>query len=144
MLAILRIVIGMVLLVSGVEKTISPYQNFLYVIQTYAMLPSFWENVVAVVLPWIELIVGVMLVLGLWVPISLKGGLVIFALFVVVVGQALLRGLPIDQCGCFGELIHLAPTTVIIFDSMTILVLYILIRNITQTSRFSLDGFFRR
>lgn len=144
MLAVLRIMIGLVLLISGLEKTISPYQNFLYVIQTYAMLPSFWENIVAILLPWLELIVGLMLVLGLWISINLKGALVIFAIFIVVVGQALLRGLPIDQCGCFGELVHLAPTTVIIFDSMTILVIYVLIRNISQTSRFSLDRLFRQ
>ncbi len=144
MFVVLRILIGMVLLVSGVEKTISPYQNFLYVIQAYQMLPGWLESVVAVVLPWVELLVGLFLVVGLWLPLMLNAALVIFAMFIVVVGQALLRGLPIDQCGCFGNSIHIAPRVIIIFDSVTLLLTYWLIRKLERTSFFSVDGYFRK
>ncbi len=144
MLAGLRILIGLVLLASGIEKTLGPYQNFLYVIQAYQMLPGSLENMVAIVLPWVELIVGLFMVLGLWVPLALNATLIVFTMFIVVVGQALLRGLPIDQCGCFGQDIHIAPRVIIVFDSVTLLLTYVLTRNISKTSRFSLDGYFHQ
>lgn len=140
----LRMVIGLVLLVSGVEKAISPYQNFLYVIQAYQMLPSPLENAVAIILPWVELAIGLFMLLGLWVRLSVNLSLVIFALFIAVVGQALLRGLPIDQCGCFGQMVHVPPRVIILFDSVTLLLLYVLTRNVPNTSRFSLDRYFHK
>jgi hypothetical protein len=139
----LRVIIGAVLLASGVEKLISPWQNFLYVIQAYNMLPSSVEKIAALTVPWVELIVGLFMVLGLWLNWSLKGALVLFASFVIIVGQALLRHLPIDQCGCFGESIHISPQVIIVFDSVVVLSLFWLIRSPSLVKKFSLDQYFK-
>ena len=103
MLACLRILIGLLFLFSGAEKLINPYQNFLYALQAYQVLPGWAEVAVARSFPWIELFVGIFCLLGLWCEAALNGALVLFAVFVTVIGQALLRGLDIDQCGCFGR-----------------------------------------
>jgi len=142
MYTILRIVIGSILLVSGLGKLLSPYQNFLYVIQAYQLLPSWGEVLTAQIFPWIELIVGVFLLIGLWTWWSLRGALILFGIFVVVVGQALLRRLPLESCGCFGEWIHLKPQTVIVLDSLSILLTILLLRGLSQTKKFSLDSYF--
>ena len=139
---ILRIVIGSIFLVSGLGKLFSPYQNFQYVLQAYQVLPSWGEVLTAQIFPWIELIVGVFVFLGLWTPWALRGALVLFGFFVLVVGQALLRGLPLENCGCFGEWIHLKPQTVIIMDSASLLLTYILLRKIVHVKKFSLDAYF--
>ena len=120
MYTILRIVIGSVFLVSGLGKLLSPYQNFLYVLQAYQVLPSWAEVLVAQVFPWIELFVGAFVLLGLWTPWALRGALVLFGFFVVLLGQALLRGLPLESCGCFGEWVHLKPQTTMIMDSVSL------------------------
>src|SRR4051812_43532449 len=109
MAVILRIFIGMILLGSGVEKLLSPYQNFLYVIQSYQMLPSQLEFLAAVGVPWIELVAGLFMLLGLWLNLALLGAVGLFSSFIIIVGQALIRHLPIDHCGCFGEALHIAP-----------------------------------
>ena len=140
--ALLRVIIGSVFLVSSLGKLLSPYQNFLYVIQAYQLLPSGGESFIAQVFPWIEFFVGVLVFLGLWTPWALRGALVLFCLFVVVVGQALLRGLPLENCGCFGEWIHLKPQTVIVMDSLSLFLTFVLLRNITHTTKFSLDTYF--
>ena len=139
MAAILRILIGFIFLASGIEKLISPYQNFLYVIQAYELFPSSLEKMAAFTVPWVELFVGVFLILGLWINLSLKGALVLFGCFVVIVGQALLRKLPIDQCGCFGESIHIPPKFIIVFDSFMLLMIFWLIKNPSAVSKLSLD-----
>ena len=139
MAVFLRIFIGLVFLVSGFEKVISPWQNFLYVVQAYQIFPVWLENLAAITVPWVELMVGVFMVLGLWLDISLKASLLLFASFVVIVGQALLRHLPIDQCGCFGESIHILPQYIIVFDSFMLLATFWLMRHLPQAKRFSLD-----
>ena len=142
MFLILRIIIGGIFIFSGLATLLSPYQNFLYVVQAYQLLPSWGEVLVAQILPWIELIVGVFTLLGLWTSWSLRGASVLFGVFVVVGGQALLRGLPLESCGCFGEWLHLKPQVVIIMDSVTLLLTLLLLRNIPQTRKFSLDSYF--
>ncbi len=139
MAVVLRIFIGLIFLVSGFEKVLSPYQNFMYVIQAYELFPSWMERVVAISVPWGELFVGLFLVLGLWIEISLKSALVFFASFVVVVGQALIRNLPLDQCGCFGASIHIPPKVILVFDSFMLLTTLWLLQNPSKVNRFSLD-----
>ena len=135
----LRIIIGSIFIFSGLGKLLSPYQNFLYVIQAYQLLPSWGEVLVAQIFPWIELMVGIFVLLGLWASWSLRGVLVLFGIFVAVVGQALIRGLPLENCGCFGEWVHLKPQTVIIMDSLSLLLIFVLLRNFSYVRKISLD-----
>ena len=139
---LLRIAIGSIFIVSGLGKLLSSYQNFLYVVQAYQLLPSWGEVLVAQIFPMVELITGLFVLLGLWTSWSLRGASVLFGAFVVVVGQALIRGLPIESCGCFGEWIHLKLQTIIIIDSAGLLLTLLLLRNISQTRKFSLDSYF--
>jgi uncharacterized membrane protein YphA (DoxX/SURF4 family) len=139
---ILRIIIGSIFIVSGLGKLLSPYQNFLYVIQAYQLLPSGGEVLTAQIFPWIELITGSFVFLGLWTSWSLRAALVLFGIFVSVVGQALIRGLPLESCGCFGEWIHLKPQAVIVMDSASLLVTSLLLRNILLARKFGLDSYF--
>lgn len=139
-----RILIGCLFIVSGFEKLIGPYQNFLYVVQSYEFLPTLLEEMVARTLPWIELFLGVFLVVGLWLKWALRSiGMVIF-LFILIVGQALLRKLPIDECGCFGGLISLPLYAVLIFDSMLFLLTGVLLKQEKCINIFSLDQYFRK
>ena len=48
----------------------------------------------------LEIIGGVLLLLGLFLKTSAKVGTIVLALFMIGIGQAWLRGLGID-CGCF-------------------------------------------
>lgn len=68
----------------------------------YQMLPSVVVSWVALVLPMVELLSGVLLVFTKW---SREGALLIgimLAVFLLGLTQALARGLDIS-CGCFGE-----------------------------------------
>ena len=55
----------------------------------------------AVTLPWLEVVVGLMLVTGFWrrEAATVTAGLLV--VFVVAVSLALLRGIDIENCGCF-------------------------------------------
>jgi putative oxidoreductase len=64
------------------------------------MMPEATINLMAIVMPWLELICGVLLIIG---P-GLRGSALLIGLmllvFIVAIGTAIARGLDID-CGCF-------------------------------------------
>jgi uncharacterized membrane protein YphA (DoxX/SURF4 family) len=95
-----RLGLAAVWLVSGLLKVVDPDQTYVAV-RAYDLLPKFGVSVVAGVLPWFELALGLLLLLGVgtrlvaWLSIGLLGA------FIAGVSQAWARGLSID-CGCFG------------------------------------------
>jgi len=144
MFVVLRTLIGLLFIVSGGEKLIWPYQNFLYVVQGYQLLPSGLDEAVAHIFPWMELIAGLFLVLGFWLPVVLRSVLVFFMTFILIIAQALLRKLPIDECGCFGQLLTLKPQHTLIMDSVLFLVTLFLLANLKKTEALSLDKHFQK
>lgn len=144
MSAVIRILTGLLLCVSGAEKLIWPYQNFLYVVQGYQFFPSGFDVLVARIFPWIEFLAGLLLVLGLWVPQLLRVTLVMFSCFILLIAQALLRKLPLEECGCFGQLISMKPQHTLVMDSLFLLGIAWALRHPKDAGRFSLDRYFAR
>jgi len=94
-----RIVLGLVFLFASLYKLADP-ESFARATANYRLLPSGLVNLFAVVVPWLELVCGLMLLLGQWVR---TGSFVItslLALFVAAVAVSMMRGLDI-HCGCF-------------------------------------------
>jgi hypothetical protein len=65
------------------------------------MVPIATENLLAMTLPWIELVAGIALIVGIRVNDGARLTLVMMALFTAAVLLAVIRGLDIE-CGCFG------------------------------------------
>ncbi|MCR4336277.1 MAG: hypothetical protein NUV91_00520 [Candidatus Omnitrophica bacterium] len=137
-----RVVIGLFFVLVAVEKLLSHYQNFLYVVHGYQVFPAFFEEIVARTLPWIELFLGLFLVLGLWLKPVLQGFCVLFAGFLIIVGQAMIRGLDLSKCGCFGEWISVPLPGVFVLDSTLLLFVILMLLRFEKTSQWSLDRFF--
>lgn len=95
-----RLVLGIALLAAGGLKVGNP-RGSARAVQAYEILPFDVAAYVGYALPWIEVIVGTLLVLGLFTRVNALLGTVLMAAFVVGIGQAWARGLTID-CGCFG------------------------------------------
>jgi uncharacterized membrane protein YphA (DoxX/SURF4 family) len=95
-----QVAIALVFLAAGLAK-IGDTAAFARQIHYYRLLPFGLENLLAIVLPWIELLAALAILLRL----SPRAGSVVMAglmgLFVVVVAAAVVRGLDIE-CGCFG------------------------------------------
>ncbi|SDB88176.1 Methylamine utilisation protein MauE [Raineyella antarctica] len=95
-----RIVLGVVLIVAGALKVANLEQSVLAV-RGYQMLPYELAVAVGYVLPPLEIIVGLLLVAGLFTRWAGLIGALLMAAFVIGISQAWIRGLTID-CGCFG------------------------------------------
>ncbi len=95
-----RIVLGGVLLVAGGLKVGNPQKSAMSV-RAYELLPIEIANFFGYVLPWFEIEVGALLILGVAVKISAFLGGATMLIFILAISQAWARGLSID-CGCFG------------------------------------------
>jgi uncharacterized membrane protein YphA (DoxX/SURF4 family) len=58
-------------------------------------------NLLAVTLPWIELLTGALLVMGLWRREAAAVAALMLVSFIVAVSWALASGIDIANCGCF-------------------------------------------
>ena len=141
--SVARMAIGIVFVVSGLEKLIQPYQNFLLVIESYEVLSPEMALWMAHILPWVEFFTGLFILLGLWVGAFLRMALLLAGMFLGVTGQAFFRGLDIQECGCFGSWISISLPQAILLDIGLFSILLGLLYFKHETSRMSLDGLWR-
>jgi len=91
--------LGGLFLYAGIMKAHDP-AGFALVIYNYKLLPGWMVNPLAIVLPWVEILAGLCLVLGVY----LTGGTVLVTGLLVIFAGALginaVRGLDV-ACGCF-------------------------------------------
>lgn len=95
-----RVVIGFIFLYAGMEK-IADAEGFARAVNNYKLLPFPLINIFALVLPWIEVVSGLLLILGIKTKENAFILTLLLSVFVAVIVISLLRGLNID-CGCFG------------------------------------------
>ena len=95
---IMRLLVGLVFIIASYDKIIDPAQ-FARDISNYHIIPFGLENLIAIILPWIELFLGLGIVIGIFIDGSsfLSGTLLV--LFILLIFQAMLRGFNIE-CGC--------------------------------------------
>jgi uncharacterized membrane protein YphA (DoxX/SURF4 family) len=98
-LFIVRLVLGTVFIASSISKLCQPY-DFLANVYSYELVGPQISIAIAIVLPWLELFVGMCLVGGIFVAGALLASIGMCIMFSFVLASALWRGLEIT-CGCF-------------------------------------------
>lgn len=97
---VFRMFLGVIFLYAGIEKIIAP-QEFALAVHHYQLLPAWSVNLVAVVLPWLEVITAICLIFGFFVRGASFSAALLFLIFATSLTINLVRGLDIS-CGCFG------------------------------------------
>jgi uncharacterized membrane protein YphA (DoxX/SURF4 family) len=95
-----RLLVGGVWIVAGALKLPDPAAS-VRAVRAYQLLPEAIVPAVGYALPVIEVVVGVMLVIGLLVRANAVVSAILFVAFIIGISAAWARGLQID-CGCFG------------------------------------------
>jgi uncharacterized membrane protein YphA (DoxX/SURF4 family) len=96
---LLRLVLGGFFVFASLDKIASPaaFARIVYQWQVVGPVPS---NVVAVTLPWIELVAGLMLIAGAWRRESALVIALLLVVFLVAAGSVMARGIDVANCGC--------------------------------------------
>jgi len=97
---LVRLTLGGVLLIAGAIKVPNLPKSAMAV-RAYEVLPITLANFLGYTLPWIEIGLGLLLIVGVLVKISGALGALTMLTFIIAITQAWARGLSID-CGCFG------------------------------------------
>lgn len=95
-----RLIVGGVFVVAGALKIMHP-AAFVTDIANYRLMPHDFINLLAITLPWVEVVAGGLLIAGIWKRANALLITLLMIVFLVAIGQALYRGLDI-RCGCFG------------------------------------------
>lgn len=96
----LRVGLGAVALVAGLAK-LSDLPESVRAVRAYQLLPEGLAVLTGNALPLVEVILGVLLVLGLFTRVSAAAFGLMLVAFCIGIGSAWARGLAIE-CGCFG------------------------------------------
>ena len=97
---VVRLFLGVVLIYAGATKVGHPL-TAQRAVQAYEIFPDGLANTIGLALPFLEIILGVLLVLGLFTRPAAIVATVLMVAFIIGISQAWARGLTID-CGCFG------------------------------------------
>ena len=97
---IARLILGGVLFVAGYLK-VGATEKSQMAVRAYEMLPISVANTLGLVLPFVEVAIGALLILGSLTRVMAALGGFTMVIFIIAISQAWARGLNID-CGCFG------------------------------------------
>ena len=96
---VFRLILGVTFIYASIGKIVDP-SEFSSAIHNFGITPIYIENIIALYLPWIELIIGFGLILGIFYRASLNIVIVLLIVFTLLILQAYLLGKSMD-CGCF-------------------------------------------
>ena len=94
-----RLALGAIFVAAAIPKIADP-PSFAHMIYNYRLLPGGLVGIAALWMPWVELLAGLAIILGLWRRGA--AGLIglLLVLFLAAISVNLARGHAID-CGCF-------------------------------------------
>ena len=96
---VVRFLLGLMFVYASLDKIADPagFARIVYQWQTAGPIPS---NLVAVILPWIELLAGLLLIAGVWKREAAAVVAVLLVVFIAAAVGVLVRGIDVDNCGC--------------------------------------------
>jgi uncharacterized membrane protein YphA (DoxX/SURF4 family) len=97
---VLRVAVGALFVVAGVAK-IGHADVFAAQIAAFGLVPRPLVAPMALLLPFVEVLLGAYLVLGLYTRVAAAIAGVQLTIFAIAIGSAVARGLSLS-CGCFG------------------------------------------
>jgi len=98
---LLRIALGAIFVYAAWSKLKDPWALFAMAIDSYQALPTWAVEWLARTLPWIELLIGALLIVGRWMRISTAATSLLLLVFFSLMVRAQVKGIEIN-CGCFG------------------------------------------
>jgi uncharacterized membrane protein YphA (DoxX/SURF4 family) len=96
----LRLAVAGPFIYAGVLKISDP-ATFATSVSNFRVVPYEWTHLIAIIIPWIEVLAGVLVLAGFWLRAATLVIASLTFVFIVLISSALVRGLNIE-CGCFG------------------------------------------
>lgn len=94
-----QIALGAIFVAASLPKLLDP-PSFAHMIYNYRLVPGFAINAIALVMPWLEILCGIALILGIWrrPAAAIIGAMLV--VFIIAISINLGRDNAVN-CGCF-------------------------------------------
>jgi len=99
-----RFILSAVFLLSGFEKILHPQEEFIVSLKAYQLLPGSLLKPAALLIPWVEVVSGLFLLIGLYYSYAVISVGLLLILFTSAIASTLIRGISLEDCGCFKSL----------------------------------------
>jgi len=137
---VVRLAVGIIWIWASLSKIGDP-RTFVRAVRAYKATPEWLSQAIGYGLPMLELILGVLLVIGLIVRYAAAVSAALYVVFLIGIIQAAARGIKLE-CGCFGgggSTAHTQYTLEILRDlGLLVLAAYLIVVGVT---RLSVDEF---
>ncbi len=127
-----RYVVASILLLAAIGKLLD-LPGYYNVMEGYRLFPtwSLWPIVIA--MPLIELLIALMLFANKRVQQAAWGSVILHAAFAIVLVIELIRGIDLQNCGCFGVFLSRPLSWATPLEDVFMIVLsYLILKNTTQ------------
>ena len=94
-----QLALGAIFVIAAIPKIADP-PSAAHMIYNYRLVPASLINLSALVMPWVELLAGLALILGVWKAAARTLIGILLAVFIIAISINLARDNAID-CGCF-------------------------------------------
>lgn len=122
---LLRLAVGGSFVLAAGLKIVDP-AKFAVDVGNYRLVPHELNNLVAIIVPWVEMVAGLAVIFGIWLRAAALVITGLTTMFFFVILSALARGLNME-CGCFGTvggqhvgLVNLAIDSTLFFLAITL------------------------
>jgi uncharacterized membrane protein YphA (DoxX/SURF4 family) len=96
------VILGAIFMYAAWTKLREPWALFAISIDSYQVLPLWAVEFIARTLPWLELLLGALLIAGIWRGVAAAAATLLLGVFFGLMIRAMAKGMQID-CGCFGS-----------------------------------------
>jgi uncharacterized membrane protein YphA (DoxX/SURF4 family)/chitodextrinase len=115
----LRVALGGIFIAASVTK-LSHQAEFIDIVISYGILPDSLAHFYALILPWVELVIGCSLVLGLFTRFAAALSIPVIVSFIIASAYGLFQAVG-GSCGCFGQSIPINHSASLAIDVLMLL-----------------------
>jgi len=133
-----RLILGSIFIAASIGK-LQHLNVFVNLVASYNILPYSLAEVYGFLVPWLELLIGSLLILGLFTRFASALSIPIIISFIIASSHKLLIGAE-GGCGCFGEVMPLTTSQALYMDAVMLLLTIMIIRR--STVAWGLDHWF--
>ena len=126
-----RLLIGLMFILSGIAKLQDP-KGFTMAVYNFRILPNALVELYATLIPYVELVAGVLLVIGLFTQLAAVGAFLTLLSFTFAIGWNLRRGARPD-CHCFGNLFSEELSSVLVVRNTVLMVILLPVMFVPST-----------
>ncbi len=139
-----RVVLGGVFVLAGGAKLMEPIADFIAIGRSWDIIPDPLLTWYMTALPWVEVIFGLLLIIGAFVRFSSVVISLSTVSFIIGIVVNMTRGRTLEDCGCFGDALHFGDTFGQLLWRDLVLLALAIVLIITSQKWLSVDGWFSK